>query len=76
MKCLGEYCANGSVTGLADVIMEAPLLIVIIARSEATKQSNAVFSEAWIASPSLSSGAHSRDPLARNDGFKIAQHVR
>jgi hypothetical protein len=56
--------------------MEAPLLIVIIARSEATKQSNAVFSEAWIASPSLSSGAHSRDPLARNDGFKIAQHVR
>src|SRR5712671_5090916 len=24
--------------------------------------------EAWIASRSLSSGAHSRDPLARNDG--------
>src|SRR6266516_4705645 len=24
----------------------------------------------WIASLSLSSGAHSRDPLARNDGFK------
>jgi hypothetical protein len=23
----------------------------------------------WIASRSLSSGAHSRDPLARNDGF-------
>jgi hypothetical protein len=26
----------------------------------------------WIASRSLSSGAHSRDPLARNDGFKIS----
>src|SRR5712692_3146149 len=25
----------------------------------------------WIASRSLSSGAHSRDPLARNDGLKI-----
>jgi hypothetical protein len=24
--------------------------------------------ESWIASRSLSSGAHSRDPLARNDG--------
>jgi hypothetical protein len=24
----------------------------------------------WIASLSLSSGAHSRDPLARNDGLK------
>jgi len=26
----------------------------------------------WIASRSLSSGAHSRDPLARNDGFKAS----
>jgi hypothetical protein len=26
------------------------------------------FAELWIASWSLSSGAHSRDPLARNDG--------
>jgi hypothetical protein len=25
--------------------------------------------EKWIASRSLSSGAHSRDPLARNDGI-------
>jgi hypothetical protein len=47
---LGEYCANGSVTGLADVLMESPLFIVVIARSEATKQSNSVFSEVWIAS--------------------------
>jgi hypothetical protein len=28
------------------------------------------FAAAWIASRSLSSGAHSCDPLARNDGFK------
>src|SRR5690349_6086811 len=33
----------------------------------ATKQSIAPQVEAWIASRSLSSGAHSRDPLARND---------
>jgi hypothetical protein len=26
----------------------------------------------WIASPSLSSGAHSRDPLARNDENAIS----
>jgi hypothetical protein len=25
----------------------------------------------WIASRSLSSGAHSRDPLARNDGYAM-----
>src|SRR6185295_6548064 len=35
--------------------------------SEATKQSMAQQAERWIASRSLSSGAHSRDPLARND---------
>ena len=32
------------------------------------KQSIAPLAGAWIASRSLSSGAHSRDPLARNDG--------
>jgi len=37
----------------------------VIARSEATKQS--ISRHRWIASRSLSSGAHSRDPLARND---------
>jgi hypothetical protein len=36
--------------------------------SEATKQSICPRVERWIASRSLSSGAHSRDPLARNDG--------
>src|SRR5260221_12046993 len=42
----------------------------VIARSGATKQSSFLFSrrQSWIASRSLSSGAHSRDPLARNDG--------
>jgi hypothetical protein len=30
------------------------------------------FVAAWIASRSLSSGAHSRDPLARNDGLYVS----
>src|SRR6476660_1363582 len=34
--------------------------------AQATKQSTLTFAERWIASRSLSSGAHSRDPLARN----------
>jgi hypothetical protein len=33
----------------------------------ATKQSIPPLAARWIASRSLSSGAHSRDPLARND---------
>jgi hypothetical protein len=40
---------------------------IVIARSAATKQSSLFI--AWIASRSLSSGAHSRDPLARNEGL-------
>src|SRR5712692_4462899 len=44
---------------------------VVIARSEATKQSILSFAALWIASRSLSSGVHSRDPLARNDGSTI-----
>jgi hypothetical protein len=36
--------------------------------NSATKQSSPD-SRLWIASRSLSSGAHSRDPLARNDGY-------
>ncbi len=43
------------------------LLATVIARSEATKQSILPYIARWIASRSLSSGAHSRDPLARND---------
>jgi hypothetical protein len=38
---------------------------------QATKQSS--FAARWIASRSLSSGAHSRDPLARNDGKMQAE---
>ena len=40
---------------------------LVIARGEATKQSRTFAPHGWIASRSLSSGAHSRDPLARND---------
>src|ERR1700680_4178582 len=39
----------------------------VIERSKATKQS-ILSAMTWIASRSLSSGAHWRDPLARNDG--------
>jgi hypothetical protein len=43
------------------------------AKADATKQSSflpfVTFEKSWIASRSLSSGAHSRDPLARNDDF-------
>jgi hypothetical protein len=37
------------------------------AKADATKQSISLRAAKWIASRSLSSGAHSRDPLARND---------
>src|SRR6266576_332423 len=42
------------------------LNVLFLFRSEATKQSSLAL-WFWIASRSLSSGAHSRDPLARND---------
>src|SRR3984885_12512182 len=50
----------------------------VIARSKATKQSisRRRGSVLWIASRSLSSGAHSRDPLARNDGWEIVKFQR
>src|SRR5581483_9875263 len=37
--------------------------------AQATKQSSSGLLRFWIASRSLSSGAHSRDPFARNDGI-------
>jgi TetR/AcrR family transcriptional regulator len=46
------------------------LATAVIARSEATKQSSGAWAILWIASRSLSSGAHSRDPLARNDDLQ------
>jgi hypothetical protein len=51
-------------------------LKTVIARSEATKQSISPRKEgSWIASRSLSSGAHSRDPLARNDVERASSHT-
>jgi hypothetical protein len=43
----------------------------------AKRRSNPLFLDAapWIASRSLSSGARSRDPLARNDGLIKAPHT-
>jgi hypothetical protein len=50
-----------------DVIARSDLSAVAQrAKAEATKQSRLTLL-LWIASQSLSSGAHSRDPLARND---------
>jgi hypothetical protein len=34
------------------------------------------FMTPWIASRSLSSGAHSRDPSARNDGLRLKMDAR
>jgi hypothetical protein len=46
-------------------------VVSVIARSDATEQSS-FFAWRWIASRSLSSGARSRDPLARNDDLRYA----
>src|ERR1700730_8592287 len=46
---------------------DALIAYAVIARSTVTKHPSFVFAAVWIASRSLSSGAHSRDPLARND---------
>jgi hypothetical protein len=48
--------------------------IAVVARSEADEAIHACLASRWIASRSLSSGAHSRDPLARNDGEKSPPH--
>src|SRR6266436_2359836 len=42
---------------------------IVIARSD--EAIHTCFAERWIASRSLSSGARSRDPLARNDGENL-----
>jgi hypothetical protein len=41
--------------------------------AQATKQSRSSLRRDWIASRSLSSGAHSRDPLARNDANELPE---
>src|SRR5206468_9015470 len=43
--------------------------------SEAKQSIATSRTERWIASRSLSSGAHSRDPLARNDGREVARET-
>jgi hypothetical protein len=49
-------------------------LLAVIA--SAAKQSIAPQVERWIASRNLSSGAHSRDPLARNDDENYFSAIR
>jgi hypothetical protein len=48
--------------------IESENSINVIARSESDEAIQTCFAARRIASRSLSSGAHSRDPLARNDG--------
>jgi len=58
---------QGRVRKSVCVLIQLSNSYVVIARSGATKQSMSPLAARWIASRSLSSGAHSRDPLARND---------
>jgi hypothetical protein len=48
---------------------KAKLYLTVIAVERSDEAIHSFFAATWIASRSLSSGAHSRDPLARNDGF-------
>jgi hypothetical protein len=45
------------------------------ARSDEAIHSSILLRQPWIASRSLSSGAHSRDPLARNDELKCCLKI-
>jgi hypothetical protein len=60
-----KLCLHSSLRG-ALLSAEARLR----AKADATKQSIFLYAAPWIASWSLSSGARSRDPLARNDGIE------
>jgi hypothetical protein len=48
----------------------ADAYLAVIARSESDEAIHTSALALWIASRSLSSGARSRDPLARNDDLK------
>jgi hypothetical protein len=63
--------SGASRCGIAD-----SYLAVIASGAKRRKQSIVIFLFwLWIVSRSLSSGAHSRDPLARNDGITIVWAV-
>jgi hypothetical protein len=52
-------------------------VLSVIARSASDEAIHVgYFAAQWIASRSLSSGAHSRDPLARNDGMLTGKTTR
>ena len=77
-RCLSRHSPRPQFFGASGICMtrgahRTARLFAVIAKSKATKQSILSFflcAARWIASRSLSSGAHSRDPLARNDGFR------
>jgi hypothetical protein len=69
----GIFCSCFQLTDHSSIHVIARSDLSAVARrakAKATKQSSFLVAakESWIASRSLSSGAHSRDPLARNDG--------
>jgi hypothetical protein len=64
--CLRDYGSSSSTAWMS--FAEHRLAFTVIASD--AKQSSSPWKKEWIASRSLSSGAHSRDPLARNDGTR------
>ena len=68
-RAWGEGQRRAGRKGSSGVACEELTAHTVIARRVATEQSSflIVAQGSWIASRSLSSGAHSRDPLARND---------
>jgi hypothetical protein len=58
----------GSNPCISDSIFKQPATIQVESRHCERSNPFFLFAARWIASRSLSSGAHSRDPLARNDG--------
>jgi hypothetical protein len=69
-----EAASASSLAGAVVVLgREGKIPATSLRGAQATKQSSFVsFNQSWIASRSLSSGAHSRDPVARNDDLAEA----
>ena len=63
----GIRCRENADVYLSCLKIESGSHVVI---ASGAKQSMPQQADKWIASWSLSSGAHSRDPLARNDGTR------
>jgi hypothetical protein len=67
VPCALFLCGRNDLQGPGETRRGNAEVCFVVIASEA-KQSTPPLAERWIASRSLSSGAHSRDPVARNDG--------